>query len=160
MTIWKTSPMPTLEWLNQMNQNTIHESLGIKFTSISENSLEAIMPVDHRTHQPAGLLHGGASTVLAESLGSIASLLAAGIEIDLATGGLKKGSSVKHCVGIEINASHLQGVRSGFVTGRTQPIRIGKTLHVWDIQIREGSDPQGTLVCQSRLTVLVKTQQR
>jgi 1,4-dihydroxy-2-naphthoyl-CoA hydrolase len=97
------------------------------------------MPVDHRTKQPAGLLHGGASVALAESLGSIASALC----IDTTT---------KSPVGVEINANHLKSATSGFVTGKVTAIRRGQTLHVWNIEIRnEGGD----LLCVSRLTVMV-----
>lgn len=141
MTLWKTSV--TLKDLNSRNENTIHSCLGIEFTDIGDDYLEATMPVDKRTWQPAGLLHGGASAVLAESLGSVASTL------------LIQGEN-KLCVGIEINASHLRGIRNGKVVGRVTPIRIGHSLHVWDIKIRESSDLNSPLICQSRLTVMVK----
>jgi 1,4-dihydroxy-2-naphthoyl-CoA hydrolase len=142
MTIWKSRP--TLKELNRITQNTIHHPLGIQFTDLGEDYLEASMPVDSRTHQPAGILHGGASVVLAESLGSVASLLAAGIENSL-------------CVGLEVSASHLNAVRNGTVYGRATPIRIGKTIQVWEIRIRNGASLDSTPVCHSKLTVMVKT---
>lgn len=138
--IWKTRP--TLELLNHRNENTINAVLGIEFTSFGEDFIEARMPVDARTKQPLGLLHGGASAVLAEGLGSVASVLV--------TGGQKI------CVGIELNASHLKAMRSGFVIGRVTPIRLGKSLHVWRIQIRDGNSPSGSLICESRLSVMVR----
>jgi 1,4-dihydroxy-2-naphthoyl-CoA hydrolase len=142
--IWKSENVQ-IGQLNQMNANTIHTSLGIEFSAIGLNFIEARMPVDERTKNPPGILHGGASVVLAESLGSVASVLVAG-----------EGSAT--CVGIEINASHLKSVKSGFVVGRVTPIRLGRTLHVWDIQIRDGSSTEVSLVCQCRLTVMVKSQ--
>jgi 1,4-dihydroxy-2-naphthoyl-CoA hydrolase len=143
MTIWK-SPV-TLEEVEKWNENTIHESLGIRFLSIGEDYLEASMPVDHRTKQAMGLLHGGASVVLAESLGSIASALVV-------------GPLEKTCVGIEINASHLGGADSGTVIGRVTPIRLGKALHVWNIEIRKGGTTveKPRMICQSRLTVMIR----
>ena len=148
--IWKT--LVSLDQLNNRNPGTIHETLGIEFTEIGEDFLEATMPVDQRTRQPAGLLHGGASVVLAESLGSIASRLVVGMD-----------SAV--CVGIEINASHLKAMKAGTVTGRVSPVRIGKSIHVWDIKIRDQqlkdqardqAFDDAPLVCMSRLTVMVK----
>jgi 1,4-dihydroxy-2-naphthoyl-CoA hydrolase len=139
--IWKSSV--GIEVLNQNNHNTIHHSLGIKITELGPDYLVGTMPVDERTHQPAGLLHGGASAVLAESLGSIASLLVAGIQN-------------KTCVGIELNLSHLRGVRSGEVTGQATPIRLGQSLHVWEIKIWDSSDPERKLTCVSRLTVMIR----
>jgi 1,4-dihydroxy-2-naphthoyl-CoA hydrolase len=137
MSIWKVPVTPEL--LNQMCGGTIHEPLGIQFSAVGDDYLEATMPVDSRTRQPAGLLHGGASAVLAESLGSIGSnILVYGQE--------------KKCVGIEINANHLRSVREGVVTGRATAIHLGNTLHVWEIRIR---DEEGKLVCVSRLTVAV-----
>jgi len=102
--------------------------------------VEARMPVDHRTHQPFGLLHGGASVVLAETLGSVASFL------------LLTDPQKQQAVGLEINANHLRGVREGWVYGRVTPIHTGRTTHVWDIRI---TDEQKRLVCVSRLTVAV-----
>jgi 1,4-dihydroxy-2-naphthoyl-CoA hydrolase len=129
--------------LNAFTQNTIHQSLGIQFIDFGDTYLEASMPVDHRTHQPAGILHGGASVVLAESLGSVASLLTAGLENSF-------------CVGLEVSASHLNAVRNGTVYGRATPIRIGKTIQVWEIRIRNGAPLESTLVCHCKLTVMVR----
>ena len=144
MTLWKLKI--TVDELNQRNRQnnrkTIHDSLGIQFTEIGEDFIEATMPVDGRTHQPFGILHGGASVVLAESLGSIASNLVI-------------NSPDKIAVGIEVNASHLNKAESGFVTGRVTPIRIGRSLHVWQIQIRADSDLQSKPICHARLTVTI-----
>lgn len=129
----------SLEDLNALNPNTLGESLGIEFTEIGDDYVKASMPVDHRTVQPYGILHGGASVALAETLGSVASQMTAGID--------------RPCVGIEINANHLKSVSSGFVHGTARPIRIGKSMHVWNIEIVDDHD---NLICVSRLTVLVK----
>ena len=118
---------------------TIAETLDIKFIETGKDFIKATMPVDHRTHQPYGLLHGGASCVLAETLGSIAS----GHVID---------PEKFICVGIEINANHIRSVRNGLVTGITTPIHIGNSTHVWDIKIY---DEREKLVCVSRLTVAI-----
>ncbi len=143
--IWKESP--TLDQLNAFCKNTIHDSLGIQFTMIGDDYLEASMPVDPRTKNPPGILHGGASVVLAESLGSVASALVAGIQS-------------KTCVGIEINASHLSSITHGIVIGKATPLRLGQSIHVWNIQIRgisEGSESKP--ICSSRLTVMVRDRQ-
>lgn len=140
MRIWKNDFK--LEQLNAMNPGTIHIALGIVFTAIGDDFLEATMPVDERTKNPPGILHGGASVVLAESLGSVASILVAGPKESIA-------------VGIEINASHLNSIKSGNVVGRVTPIRLGKSLHVWDIQIR-AETAENKPICRSRLTVMVK----
>jgi len=142
MTIWKSTP--SLEQLNSLNHGTIHSTLGLQFVGIGEDYLEATLPVDERTRQPMGLLHGGASAVLAESLGSVASLLV--------TNELDHPKVI--CVGIELNLSHLKSVRDGTIRGRATPVRLGKTLHVWEIVIRD--EKQGQEVCRSRLTVLVR----
>lgn len=125
--------------LQPLSKNTIAEQIGIEFTEVGPDFLKGRMPVDHRTHQPYGLLHGGASCVLAETLGSVASALV----ID---------QSKFICVGLEINANHVRGVRAGFVTGTASAIHIGASTHVWDIRIQ---DENGKLVCISRLTVAV-----
>lgn len=127
--------------LNALGQNTLSHHLGIEITELGNDYLKATMPVDHRTKQPMGLLHGGASVVLSETLGSIASVLAAG------------PFGQYSVVGIEVNANHLKAAKSGFVTGITKPVKIGKTLHIWNTEIY---DDGGDLVCVSRLTVLVK----
>lgn len=113
--------------------------LGMQFTEIGDDYLIAKMPVDARTKQPAGLLHGGASVALAESLGSIASALCL-------------PSNEKMPVGIEINANHLKSATSGFVAGKVTPIRVGQSLHVWNIEIH---NDKNDLVCVSRLTVMI-----
>ncbi|PRY33915.1 1,4-dihydroxy-2-naphthoyl-CoA hydrolase [Spirosoma oryzae] len=120
--------------------DTITKHLGIEFTEAGEGYLTARMPVDGRTHQPFGILHGGASVVLAESLGSVASWM------------LLDDPARQRAVGLEVNANHLRAVRSGWVYGRCTPIHTGRTTHVWDIRI---TDEQGKLVCISRLTVAI-----
>lgn len=129
----------TLDMLNKLSPNTMTEHLGIVFTKIGEDSIEATMPVDHRTHQPMGLLHGGASVVLAETLGSVAATCC----IDM---------SKQYCVGLDINANHIKSVREGIVTGVTIPIHIGKRTQVWEIKI---TNEQNELVCISRITMAV-----
>ena len=120
--------------------DTITKHLGIEFTEAGEGYLIARMPVDGRTHQPFGILHGGASVVLAESLGSVASWM------------LLDDPTKQRAVGLEVNANHLRAVRSGWVYGRCTPIHTGRTTHVWDIRI---TDEQEKLVCISRLTVAI-----
>src|SRR5688500_19925964 len=102
----------TLEVLNKLSRNTMAERIGIEFTAIGDDYLEAKMPVDKRTVQPLGLLHGGASVALAETLGSVAATLCV--------------DETRFCVGLEINANHLKGIREGYVTGVSKPIHIGK----------------------------------
>ncbi|MBB3342394.1 MULTISPECIES: hotdog fold thioesterase [unclassified Luteimonas] len=128
----------TVEQLNALSANTAIATLGIVFTEIGPDYLRATMPVDARTHQPYGLLHGGASALLAETIGSTAGGLAA-----------PEGCGV---VGIEINANHLRGVRSGTVTGTARALHVGRSTQVWDIRIE---DAGGRLVCASRLTLAV-----
>ncbi|MGP8216740.1 MAG: hotdog fold thioesterase [Bacteroidia bacterium] len=128
-----------LDKVNEIAKNTIVELLGIKITAIGDDYVEATMPVDKRTHQTHGLLHGGASVVLAETIGSVG----AALSID---------RTKFRCVGIEINANHVKGVRSGLVTGRATPVHIGRNTHVWNIEIRNES---GEMVCISRLTVAI-----
>jgi 1,4-dihydroxy-2-naphthoyl-CoA hydrolase len=129
----------TLDQLNIGSKGTIVEHLGIEFIEIGENYLRAKMPVDHRTTQPMGLLHGGASVVLAETLGS----LAASLIVD---------QTVSYPVGLEINANHIKSVKSGFVYGTTSPIHIGKQTQIWQTTIRNEADE---LVCSSKLTVAI-----
>ncbi len=136
--IWFTDNI-SLEDLITLGKNTMSEYIGIEFTEIGEDYLKGRMPVDQRTNQPYGLLHGGASCVLAETLGSIASALV----ID---------QSAYICVGLEINANHIRSARSGFVTGTASPLHLGKSTHVWDIKI---ADENQKLVCVSRLTVAI-----
>ncbi len=128
----------TVDMLNAMSRNTAIETLGIVFTEIGADFLRATMPVDARTHQPFGLLHGGASVLLAETLGSSAGGLAA-----------PEGCAV---VGIEINANHLRGARSGIVTGTTRALHLGRSTQVWEIHIE---DAAGKPVCVSRITLAV-----
>ena len=137
MSIW--SIVPTPEQLNQSSKDTMLEHLGIEFLEIGEDFIKARMPVDHRTVQPFGLLHGGASTTLAESLGSVAANLC-----------LDGGQ--KACVGLEINANHIRPATSGYVYGVTRPVHIGKATQVWEIHIYDEVDK---LVCVSRLTLAV-----
>ncbi len=136
--IWKQKPQ--LAGLQKICLNTMCDHLGVEFTECGDDFLVAKMPVDRRTKQPAGLLHGGASVALAESLGSIASALC-----------LEAGST-KMPVGIEINANHLKSARSGFVYGKVTPLRVGKNLHVWNIEIKNEAQE---IVCMSRLTVMI-----
>jgi 1,4-dihydroxy-2-naphthoyl-CoA hydrolase len=138
MPIW-FYPSLTIQKIQSLGKGTMGEFLGIEFTEIGEDFLKAKMPVDERTRQPYGLLHGGASAVLAETLGSVASALV--IDNDQFI-----------CVGLEINANHIRGVREGFVFGTVTPFHIGRSTHVWDIRI---IDSQEKLVCVSRLTVSI-----
>ena len=135
--IWQHTP--SLNTLNQMSAKTAVEHLGIEFTEVGDDYLAASMPVDERTRQPMGLLHGGASVLLAETLGSVASTLC----IDFPR---------QQAVGLEINANHLRPVRAGTVTGVVRAIRIGRRNHIWEIRI---SDEEQRLVCISRLTMAV-----
>lgn len=129
----------TLATLEKMVPGNMLEHLGIVFTGIGDDWLEAAMPVDHRTTQPAGLLHGGASVVLAETVASIA----ANLVVDPAR---------FNCVGLEINANHLRSVTSGLVRGVARPIHLGQATQVWEIRIRDDQERQ---VCVSRLTIAV-----
>ena len=138
MAIWFYENIKLEDFLH-LGKNTLGEQLGMEFTEIGEDYIKGTMPVDHRTKQPYGLLHGGASVALAETLGSIGSALV----VD---------QSKFNCVGLEINANHLRSVRDGFVTGIARPIHIGAATHVWDIRI---TDQRDKLVCISRLTVAV-----
>jgi 1,4-dihydroxy-2-naphthoyl-CoA hydrolase len=135
MTLWKS--LTTVEQIRERSKNTLIEHLGIEILEIGDDYLKAKMPVDHRTRQTAGVLHGGASAALAETLGSIA----AGLCVD---------RKIKAVVGIEINANHIRPVHDGWVTGVTRPIHVGKTTQVWEIKIH---NQQEQLVCISRLTL-------
>lgn len=126
--------------LQFIHLDSISKHLGIEFVEAGEGYLIARMPVDKRTHQPFGILHGGASVVLAETLGSVASWM------------LLDDPDKQRAVGLEINANHIRSVRDGWVYGRCTPIHTGRTTHVWDIRI---TDEQGKLVCVSRLTIAV-----
>ncbi|ELR73243.1 hypothetical protein C900_04754 [Fulvivirga imtechensis AK7] len=133
------NPLITLEQLNKMNNNTMMKHLDIEFTEVGQDFIKAKMPVDHRHHQPYGLLHGGASVALAETLGSVA----AHCSVD---------SSKYFCVGLEINANHIKGVRDGYVYGITTPIHVGKSTQVWEIKI---TNEHQELVCVSRITMAI-----
>ncbi|MCF7532648.1 hotdog fold thioesterase [Pseudomonas petrae] len=137
MSVWRSPP--DLDALNAKQKNTIGEVLDIRFEAVDDHSLTASMAVDERTHQPYGLLHGGASVVLAETVGSTASYLVI-------------NNDRFFCVGIEVNANHLRGVRSGRVTAVAHPVHIGRTTHVWDIRL---TTEEGKACCISRLTVAV-----
>ncbi|MEX2590118.1 MAG: hotdog fold thioesterase [Chitinophagales bacterium] len=138
MSIWLNAA--TVEQINKGSKNTMTEHLGIEITEIGADFITAKMPVDHRTVQPMRLLHGGASVVLAETLGSIA-------------GSLCVDMKEKAVVGIEINANHLRGAREGEVVfGKVKPRHLGRTTQVWDIEIKNEKEK---LVCVSRLTLAV-----
>ena len=128
-----------IQGVNDSIQNTMSSTIGIEITDIDNDFISGKMPVDERTIQPFGLLHGGASTALAETLGSIA-------------GGIKVYPNNETVVGIEINANHLKSARDGWVYGKATPIRIGKKIQVWNIEI---SNDSGDLICVSRLTLAV-----
>jgi 1,4-dihydroxy-2-naphthoyl-CoA hydrolase len=133
------NPKITTDILNESSKNSMVDHLGIVFTEVGKNFISAKMPVDHRTRQPLGLLHGGASVALAETLGSVAATF-----------------SVDHekftCVGLEINANHVKSMTNGWVDGRAKSIHIGKSTQIWEIVITNES---GELVCISRLTLAV-----
>jgi 1,4-dihydroxy-2-naphthoyl-CoA hydrolase len=137
MSIWRRQ-LSVLE-MNTHHASTILGPLGIVFTEIGEDYVRGTMPVDERTHQPYGLLHGGASVVLAETLGSTGANMCVDPDRQL-------------CVGQEINANHLRSVRAGLVTGTARPVHIGGRSQVWSIEIR---DEARALVCISRLTMAV-----
>jgi len=137
MTIWK-SPK-SVEQLNAGRRGTLMEHLGIEITEIGADFIRGTMPVDGRTRQPYGLLHGGASVALAETLGSMGAALCVDPE-------------GYDCVGQEINANHVRSVRSGFVTGTARPLHVGGRSQIWMIDI---VNEAGKLVCTSRLTVAV-----
>jgi 1,4-dihydroxy-2-naphthoyl-CoA hydrolase len=128
-----------IEAMKRQNPPTLLDALGIEITRITEDFIEGTMPVDHRTHQPFGMLHGGASVALAETLGSVGANLC----VDPKT---------HYCVGLDINANHISSMRSGTLTGVAKPIHVGRTTQVWEIRMT-GDD--GKLVCVSRLTMAV-----
>lgn len=129
----------TLEEVQQRGKGTMVEHLGIVITELGDNSLKGTMPVDHRTVQPMGILHGGASVALAETLGS----LAANLIVD---------KDKKYCVGLDINANHIRSAKQGFVTGTAKPLHLGSSTQVWSIEI---VNEENKLVCISRLTMAV-----
>ncbi len=129
----------TIEQLNKLSVNTLAAHLGIEFIEIGDDFITAKMPVDHRTHQPFGMLHGGASVALAETLGSF------GAHCCL-------DNNIQYCVGLEINANHIKSIKEGFVVGTTKPIHLGKRTQVWEIRI---TNEQEELICISRITMAV-----
>ena len=142
MAIWfKNDASP--EKLSALSAGTMAEFLGIEWLEVGENFIRAKMPVDERTRQPYGLLHGGASCVLAETIGSVASALVT-------------DQSNTFCVGLEINANHIRSAKNGYVTGIGSPLHLGSSTHVWDIKIYDERDK---LVCVSRLTVAILKRQ-
>ncbi|MGF1908545.1 hotdog fold thioesterase [Vibrio kasasachensis] len=137
MTIWKRDI--NLDLLNQTSKNTLIEHLQIKYSEVGDNYICATMPVCHFTHQPLGMLHGGASVVLAETLGSVAANFCVAED--------------SYCVGLDINANHVRAMRSGLVIGKATPIHLGVSTQVWQITM---TDERERLVCTSRLTIAVK----
>lgn len=137
MAIWKRTI--DLERLNATSKNTLIEHLNIIYTNVGDDFIEAEMPVCSFTHQPLGMLHGGASVVLAETLGSVAANFC--VNEDL------------FCVGLDINANHIRSMREGKVIGRASPIHLGVSTQVWQINI---TDERERLVCSSRLTIAVQ----
>ncbi len=137
MAIWKQAI--DLERINAWNANTLVEHLGMRVTEVGDDFVRGTMPVDARTHQPFGLLHGGASVALAESLGSLAANLTLDTRAEMA-------------VGLDINANHVRAVTAGEVTGTARMLHLGRTTQVWEIRIE---DEGGRLVCISRLTMAV-----
>jgi 1,4-dihydroxy-2-naphthoyl-CoA hydrolase len=137
MAIWKT-PF-SIDIANARSQNTMVTHLGIEFIEVGEDYLTAKMPVDHRTKQPIGIMHGGASCVLAETVGSIAGNFC----LDL---------TKQYCVGLDINTNHIRSVREGFVYATAKPFHLGRSTQVWSIEIK---DEQGKLVSVNRLTMAV-----
>jgi 1,4-dihydroxy-2-naphthoyl-CoA hydrolase len=139
-TIWFVPP--NLERLNALSANCLPGHLGIEFTEFGDDYLRARMPVERQVMQPFGLLHGGASVALAETMGSVGATLC----IDPVR---------KICVGLEINANHVRSVRHGYVQGTARPIHLGNSTHVWDIRIHDDHDH---LVCVARLTMAILDQ--
>jgi 1,4-dihydroxy-2-naphthoyl-CoA hydrolase len=137
MPLWKQDV--SLERINAWNRNTLGETLGMQITEIGDDFVRGTMPVDARTHQPFGLLHGGASVALAETLGSLAGNLCLDADKELA-------------VGLDINANHVRAVTSGSVIGTARALHIGRATQVWEIRIEDAAQK---LVCISRLTLAV-----
>ena len=136
--IWLNKDL-TLAELGNFMPSTMAAHLGMEWVELGPDYLKLRMPVDHRTHQPYGILHGGASCALAETVGSVASHLMIDNENFI-------------CVGLEINANHLRSVKEGFITATAAPLHVGSTTHVWDIKIH---DDAHKLICISRLTVAI-----
>jgi len=138
MSIW-FDPSLSIEYLQSFEKDTMNQYIGIEFTEVGENYLVAKMPVDRRTKQAYGILHGGASVVLAETVGSVASVMI----VDPAK---------YYCVGVEINANHIRSIKEGFVFAKALPLHLGSSTHVWDIKIVDEAEK---LICVCRLTVYV-----
>jgi len=138
MPIW-FDPSLNIEYLKSFEKDTMNQHIGIEFVEVGENYIKAKMPVDPRTRQAYGILHGGASVTLAETVGSVASVMI----VDPAK---------FYCVGVEINANHIRSIKEGFVYATALPLHLGSSTHVWDIKI---VDEQERLICVSRLTVYV-----
>ena len=138
MSIWFNKNV-TLDELNALNNNTMAEFLEMKWKEIGTDYLRLSMPVNNKNKQPYGFLHGGASCVLAETIGSVGSALVIDREL-------------YYCVGIEINANHLRSITDGVVTAKCLPLHLGKSTHVWDIKIY---DEREKMFCVSRLTVAI-----
>lgn len=137
MTIWRTQT--SVEQIREFSRETLADTIGIRVTEVGPDFLRATMPVNPKVHQPMGVLHGGASVALAETVGSIAATLCVDREKYV-------------CLGQEINANHLRPISSGMVTATARPFHIGKRSHVWSIEIRDEAE---RLVCISRLTMAV-----
>ncbi len=135
--MWSTRP--TIDFLNGLSDGTMSAQIGLEFTEVGDDFLRAKIPVDHRTVQTFGILHGGASATLAEQVGSIAGSFCVDVE-------------QKFVVGLELNCNHVRSVREGFVFATARPIHLGGKTHIWDIRI---VDEQDRLVCVSRLTLMV-----
>ena len=138
MSIWFNKDL-RVEQFGKLSEGTMDKFLGIEWTELGENFLKAKMPVDHRTIQPYGFLHGGASCALAETIGGFASAMV----VD---------HSEFYCVGMEINANHVRSATKGYVTAIATPLHLGAITHVWDIKI---CDEKEKLICVSRLTVAI-----
>lgn len=136
--IWHSQNIPSLEQLRLRRSGTMVEHIGIEITEVGDDFLEGTLPVDHRTKQPYGILHGGASLVLAETLGSIG-------------GNLVVDSQKSICVGLEINANHIRSCTQGHVKGRATPLHLGSKTQVWEIKLTQDDK----LVCISRITLAV-----
>ena len=128
-----------IKHIKKHSQNTMIQHLGIEFTEIGDDFLCGKMPVDHRTIQPMGMLHGGASAAFAETLASVASTLQVNLE-------------KQYCVGLDMNANHIRSIKSGWVFGEAKPIHLGKMTQVWQIKIK---NEKGEMVCISRMTMAI-----
>lgn len=142
MFIWFNKSI-TLEDIKHFGKETMASYLGMQWVEVGDDFLKLSMPVNEKTKQPYGLLHGGASCALAETVGSVASALVIDMEKNI-------------CVGLEINANHIRSAKEGIVTGHCTPLHLGKTTHVWDIKIYDGNEK---LICVSRLTVAILPKQ-